>query len=69
MKNKLILLGKATLYTLALVTLLSLIISFSEGNEEFVTIFIFGLAILFTIIICTLIIIEYIKNKGWLLNF
>ncbi|WP_111928719.1 hypothetical protein [Clostridium tertium] len=64
MKNKLILLGKATLYTLALVTLLSLIISFSEGNEEFVTIFIFGLAILFTIIICTLIIIEYIKNKG-----
>lgn len=64
MKNKLTLLGKATLYTLSLVTLLSLIISFCEGNEEFVTIFIFGVAILFTIIICTLIIIEYIKNKG-----
>lgn len=64
MNKKIILLGKATLYTLSLVTLISLIISFCEGNEEFVTIFIFGVAILFTIIICTLIIIEYIKNKG-----
>lgn len=63
MKNKLILLGKAILYTFSLVVFISLIISFCEGNEEFVTIFIFGVAILFTIFICTLIIIEHIKNK------
>lgn len=64
MNKKLILLGKATLYTFSLVALISLIISFCEGNEEFATIFIFGVAILFSIIICTLITIEYIKNKG-----
>lgn len=63
MKNKLILLSKSILYTFYLVIFISLIISLCEGNEEFVTIFSFGVAILFAIFLCSLIIIEHIKNK------
>ena len=56
------LLGKSLLYTFAVTTILCILLSFCNGNEIFVTLFIFGIGIIFTMFTCTLLIIEAINN-------
>ncbi|WP_411168439.1 hypothetical protein ACH36K_15125 [Clostridium sp. MB05] len=57
------LLGKSLLYTSAVTTILCILLSFCNGNEVFVTLFIFGIGIIFTMFTCTLLIIESINDN------
>ena len=57
------LLGKSLLYTIILTTILCILLSFCNGNEIFVTLFIFGIGIIFNIFTCTLLIVDAINNR------
>lgn len=58
--------GQAFIYTLCVVTVLCIVVSFCNGtkdNEIFLAIFMFGTAIIFTIFLCTFLIVNAIKDK------
>jgi hypothetical protein len=55
--------GEAFLYTICVVIILCILLSCCNGNEIFVTLFIFGIGIIFTIFLCTLLIVRAIKTK------
>ncbi len=57
------LLGKSLLYTIILTIILCILLSFCNGDEIFVTLFIFGIGIIFTIFTCTLLIVDAINNR------
>ena len=55
--------GKAFIYTICVVTTLCILLSLCNGNEMFITLFIFGIGIIFTMFLCTLLIIRAIKSN------
>ncbi|MBW9158966.1 hypothetical protein [Clostridium tagluense] len=55
--------GEAFIYTICVVIVLCVLLSCCNGNEIFIALFIFGIGIIFTIFLCTLLIVRAIKNK------
>jgi hypothetical protein len=58
--------GQAFTYTLCVLTVICTLVALCnvpKDNEIFVAIFMFGTAIIFTIFLCTFIIVNAIKNK------